>query len=115
VGDIEMEMVKSFACNAPLLNQVRQGSVVKRPDDGVFQLLVPLIMRQTKQPKFIGVLALGPLQKGRQYSLNELWTFKRFASQAGTAIYIAQLNTANYQKLQQKITILEQQINILKL
>lgn len=110
VGNIEMETVKSFACDAPLLNQLSQGSVVKRLDDSVFPLLVPLLLRQTKQSKCIGVLALGPLQKGRQYSLDELWTFKRFASQAGTAIYIAQLNTAIYQKLYQKITVLEQQI-----
>jgi hypothetical protein len=61
VGDVELEMVKSFACNAPLLNEVRQGAVVRRPDDRVFPLLVPLVLRQTKQPKFIGVLALGPI------------------------------------------------------
>jgi hypothetical protein len=114
VGDVELEMVKLFACNTPLLNQVRQGTVVRRPDDGVFPLLVPLLLRQTKQPKFIGVLALGPMQRGRQYSLSELWTFKRFASKAGTAIYIAQINTANYQKLEQKIAVLEQQINTLE-
>lgn len=114
VGNIEMETMKLFAYDAPLLNQVRQSSVVKRPDDHIFPLLIPLVLRQTKQSKFIGVLALGPLQKGRGYSLDELWTFKRFASQAGTAIYIAQLNTAKYQELQQKITAIEQQINSLK-
>jgi GAF domain-containing protein len=111
VGDVEPKTAESFASDAPLLNQVRQGSVVRRPDDRVFPLLVPLMLRQTREQKAIGVLALGPMQKGRQYSLSELWTFKRFASQAGTAIYIAQINTENYQKLEQKITLLEQQIN----
>ncbi|MBW4579103.1 MAG: hypothetical protein KME42_05940 [Tildeniella nuda ZEHNDER 1965/U140] len=111
VGDVEPEMIESFACDAPAFNQVRQGMVVKQPDNHVFPLLVPLILRQTKEPKFMGVLALGPMQKGREYSLNELWMFKRFASQAGTAIYIAQINTENYQKLEQKITVLEQKID----
>jgi GAF domain len=114
VGDVEPEAVELFACDAPLLNQVRQGSVVRRPDDLVFPLLVPLMLRQTKEQKTIGVLALGPMRKGRQYSLSELWTFKRFASQAGTAIYIAQINTENYQKLEQKITLLEQQLDSFK-
>ena len=114
VGNIDLEIVDSFACNTPLVNQARQGSVVKRPDDRVFPLLVPLVLRQAKQSKFIGVLALGPLNKGRQYSLDELWTFKQFANKAGTAIYIAQINTDHYQKLQQKIMVLEQQVNSLK-
>ncbi|NJO41628.1 MAG: GAF domain-containing protein [Cyanobacteria bacterium RU_5_0] len=115
IGDVEPEAVQSFACNTPLLDQTRQGEVVQRPEDHVFPLLVPLMRRQTKQPKFIGVLALGPMQQGRQYSLNDLWTFKRFASQAGTAIYIAQINTENYQKLEQKIVALEEQVDRLKL
>jgi GAF domain len=115
VGDVELEAVRSFACNTPLLNQVRQGEVVQRSEDHVFPLLVPLMRRQTKQPKFIGVLALGPMQQGRQYSLSDLWTFKRFASQAGTAIYIAQINTENYQKLEKKIVTLEEQVDHLKL
>jgi GAF domain-containing protein len=114
VGDIEPKTVELFACDTPLLNQARQGSVVRRPDDRIFPLLVPLMLRQTKAQKIIGVLALGPMQKGRQYSLSELWTFKRFASQAGTAIYIAQINTESYQKLEQKITMLAQQIDRLK-
>jgi hypothetical protein len=114
VGNVELEAIKSFACGTPLLNQVRQGEVVKQPDDQFFPLLVPLVLRQTKQPKFIGVLALGPMEQGRQYSLSDLWTFKRFASQAGTAIYIAQINTETYQKLEQKIAVLEQHINTLE-
>jgi hypothetical protein len=114
VGNVELETIQAFSCNDLLLNRVRQGSVVRQPDDRAFPLLVPLMLRQTKQPKFIGTLALGPMQKGRQYSLNELWIFKRFASQAGTAIYIAQINTANYQKLEQKISVLEHHITTLE-
>jgi hypothetical protein len=114
VGDVEPEMIESLACDAPSLNQVRQGAVVKQPDNQIFPLLVPLLLRQTKEPKLMGVLALGPMQKGREYSLNQLWMFKQFASQAGTAIYIAQINTANYQKLQQKIGVLEQQVDSLQ-
>jgi hypothetical protein len=111
VGDVEPEMVKSFACNLPLLSQARQDAVIRQPNDQVFPLLVPLVLRQSKQLKSIGVLALGPMQQGRQYSLADLWTFKRFASQAGTAIYIAQINTENYQKLEQRIALLEEQID----
>lgn len=75
------------------MNQIHQGAVMKRPDDSIFPLLVPLTLQRTKQPEVMGVLALGPLQNGRQYSLDELWAFKWLASQAGTALYIAQLNT----------------------
>jgi hypothetical protein len=114
VGDVEQEAVRSFACDTPLLDRVRQGEVVRRPDDRAFPLFVPLVLRQSKQPQFIGVLALGPMGQGRQYSLNDLWTFKRFASQAGTAIYIARINTENYQKLEQKIVTLEEQMDRLK-
>jgi GAF domain-containing protein len=72
-----------------------------------------LVLRHTKHPELVGVLTLGPLQNGRQYSLNELWIFKQLARQAGTAIYISQLNAANYQKLKQKINKLEQRVKLL--
>ncbi len=114
MNNVKPEMVESFVWDDPLMNQIHQGSVIKRPEDSVFPLLVPLIMQRTKRPEVMGVLALGPLQNGRQYSLDELWTFKRLASQTGTAIYIAQLNTANDQHLQQKITVLEQRLNLLE-
>jgi hypothetical protein len=114
VGDVEPEMIEPLVCDAPSLNQVRQGVVVKQPNNQIFPLLVPLLLRQTKEPKLMGVLALGSMQKGREYSLDQLWMFKQFASQAGTAIYIAQINTANYQKLQQKIGVLEQQVDSLQ-
>lgn len=114
MSNVKPEMVQSFAWNDQLMNQIHQGLVMQQPEDSVFPLLVPLIRQRTKQPELMGVLALGPLQNGRHYSLDELWAFKRLASQAGTAIYIAQLNTANYEDLQQKITVLEQRINILE-
>jgi GAF domain-containing protein len=113
VGDIEPETVELLEWDDQLLNQIHQGSVMRRPNDQFFPLLVPLVLRRTKQPELLGVLALGPLKNGRQYSLNELWMFKQLASQAGTAIYISQLNAANYQTLKQKINILEQRITSL--
>ncbi len=108
------EIVQSFVWDEQLMSQIQQGLVMKRPEGSVFPLLVPLTLQRTKQTEVMGVLALGPLQNGRQYSLDELWAFKRLASQTGTAIYIAQLNTANYQNLQQKITVLEQRLNLLE-
>ena len=114
--NVKPEMVGSFAWDDRLMNKIHQGLVMKQPENSVFPLLVPLTMQLTKQkqPELMGVLALGPLEHGRQYSLDELWTFKRLASQTGTAIYIAQLNTANYQHLQQKIIVLEQRLNLLE-
>jgi GAF domain-containing protein len=113
VSNIEPETVESLEWGDQVLSQIYQGSVMRQPDDRVFPLLVPLVLRRTKQLELLGVLALGPLQNGRQYSLNELWMFKQLASQAGTAIYISQLNAANYQKLKQKIHMLEQRITFL--
>ena len=114
--NVKPEMVRSFAWDDRLMNKIHQGLVMKQPENSVFPLLVPLTMQLTKQkqPELMGVLALGPLEHGRQYSLDDLWTFKRLASQTGTAIYIAQLNTANYQHLQQKIIVLEQRLNLLE-
>jgi hypothetical protein len=62
----------------------------------------------------LGVLALGPRQDGRQYSIDELWTFKILANRAGTAIYIAQLNMENTLKLRQKINALEERVKALE-
>ncbi len=116
VKNMKPEIVGAFEWDERLMNQLHQGLVMRQPEDSVFSLLVPLTLQLTrqKQPKLMGVLALGPLQNGRQYSLDELWTFKRLASQTGTAIYIAQINIANYQHLQHKITMLEQRLNLLE-
>ncbi len=112
--NIKPEMLRSFVWDDRLMHQIHQGLVIKQPENSVFPLLVPLRLQLTKQSEVVGILALGPLPNGRQYSLDELWAFKRLASQSGTAIYIAQLNTANYQNLLQRITVLDRRLNLLE-
>lgn len=96
------------------LNSLHKGEVIKQTGSGEFSLLVPLMLQRGERSELIGVLALGPRQDGRQYSMDELWTFKMLASRAGTAIYIAQLNMENTLKLKQQIAGLEERVSLLE-
>jgi hypothetical protein len=112
--NITPSAAQSLEWNNLICARLRSGIVIQRRADRLFPLLVPLILQRVNQAELIGVLALGYRQDERQYSLDELWAFKRLATQAGSAIHIAQLNTANHNELKQQLIALEMRIEMLE-
>lgn len=113
IQNLSPQAVESIDWNDQSLNLLQKGEVVQ-PSGSEFSLLVPLMLHRGGRSELIGVLALGPRQDGRQYSIDELWTFKTLASRAGTAIYIAQLNMESTLKLKQQIAALEERVKSLE-
>ncbi|KAM3095093.1 GAF domain-containing protein [Phormidesmis sp. 146-35] len=114
VQHLSPEAVQSIEWSDRSLDQMHKGEVSRQPESSAFSLLVPLMLQRGEQSELIGVLALGPRQDGRQYSMDELWTFKKLANRAGTAIYIAQLNRSNTLKLKQQMIALENRVKLLE-
>jgi hypothetical protein len=114
IQNLSPNIAQSIEWNERLLVQIHKGEAIKQSGNSVFSLLVPLMLNRGSRSELIGVLALGPRQDGRQYSMDELWTFKTLANRAGTAIYIAQLNRSNTLKLKQQITALEERVESLE-
>jgi GAF domain-containing protein len=106
--------VQSIDWSDRSLALLQKGEVIQQHGNSEFSLLVPLMLHRGEELELIGVLALGPRQDGRQYSMDELWTFKTLASRAGTAIYIARLNMENTLKLKQQIAALEKRVESLE-
>jgi GAF domain len=114
IRNLSPTLAESFHWHEQLFDKMQKGSAIKQQENDFFPLLVPLMLQRGEQLDLIGVLALGSRQDGRQYSLDELWTFEVLAKRAATAIYIAQLNTANISKLTQQITVLEKRVEALE-
>jgi GAF domain-containing protein len=114
VQHLPLKAAQSIDWNDQSLALLHKGEVTKQTGTSEFSLLVPLMLQRGEQSELIGVLALGPRQDGRQYSIDELWTFKTLANRAGTAIYIAQLNMENTLKLKQQINALEARVKSLE-
>jgi hypothetical protein len=91
-------------------NQMQKGEVVVRQDNNSFSFLVPLASPGGKTRKLLGVLAFGPRAGGRGCSKDELSSLKQLGKEAGTAIYIAQLNTENQRELKQQLAKLEERL-----
>lgn len=73
------------------LQRLATGGVVERSRDPIFPLLVPLIALRGVGRELIGVLALGPRLRGREYSRDDIALLLGLIEQAGTAISVAQL------------------------
>ncbi len=91
-------------------NQMQKGEVIVQQDDNSFPFLVPLALPGGKTRQLLGVLAFGPRSDGRGCSKDELSSLKQLGREAGTAIYIAQLNTENQRELKQQIATLEERL-----
>jgi len=91
-------------------NQIQKGEVVVQQDDNSFPFLVPLASPGGKTGQLLGVLAFGPRSGGRGCSKDELSSLKQLGKEAGTAIYIAQLNTKNQRELKQQLATLEERL-----
>ncbi len=74
-----------------VLDRLKNGMVVARPHDPLFHLLVPLTAFRPGRSDLVGVLALGPRLSGQGYSPDDQELLRVLASQAGTAVYVAQL------------------------
>lgn len=114
VQHLPSKAAQSIEWNDKLLDLLQKGEVVKQAETSDFSLLVPLVLHRGERSELIGILALGPRQDGRQYSMDELWTFKTLSNRAGTALYIAQLNMETTLKLQQQIQALEERVRLLE-
>jgi len=82
---------RSLPLDDQLLRRLQSGEVISWSRDAIFSLLVPLLAPRAGERDLIGVLALGPRLSGQDYSRDEQTLLVRFAEQAGTAIYVAQL------------------------
>ncbi len=91
-------------------NQMQKGEVVVQQDDNSFPFLVPLTSPGGKKRQLLGVLAFGPRLDGRGCSKDELSSLKQLGKEAGTATYIAQLNTENQRELKQQLAKLEERL-----
>jgi hypothetical protein len=91
-------------------NQMQKGEVVVQQDDNSFPFLVPLVSPSSKTGQLLGVLAFGPRLDNRGCSKDELSSLKHLGKEAGTAIYIAQLNTENQRELKQQVAALEERL-----
>lgn len=105
--------VNSLTWDNNLLEELRQGKVIDRQEDKTFSLLIPLMLKRKQKPELIGVLAFGPRADGRGYSHDEMGTFNKLGSQAGTAIYIAQLNRENQMARNKQLANLENRLETL--
>ncbi|MGL4622191.1 hypothetical protein [Chroococcidiopsis sp.] len=114
IYNLSPTVAQSFCWNERLLDRMQKGNAIKQLENDFFVLLVPLMLQRGERSDLIGVLALGPRQDGRPYSLDELWTFETLAKRAATAIFIAQLNTATTLKLTQQIIALEKRVETLE-
>jgi hypothetical protein len=104
---------QSLTLNDSCKNQLQKGEVVVRQNDNFFPFLVPLTLSWSKTLQ-MGILAFGPRSDGRGLSHDEISSLKQLGKEAGTAIYIAQINTENQRKLKQQLAALEERYRRLK-
>ncbi len=89
--NLPSEDTRPLSLDDATLEQLQSSVVIPRPEDPTFSLLVPLIVPRSGKSNLIGVLALGPLLSGQNYSRDDRTLLMGLADQAGTAIYVAQL------------------------
>jgi hypothetical protein len=104
---------ESLTLNESCRNQLQKHEVVVRQDNNFFPFLVPLTLPWSKTLQ-LGILAFGPRSDGRGLTQDEISSLKQLGKEAGTAIYIAQINTENQRKLKQQFAALEERYRRLK-
>jgi signal transduction histidine kinase/CheY-like chemotaxis protein len=88
--NLPMKEAKPLSLDDAAREQLQSGDIVKTGEP-TFTLLVPLIVHRANESDLIGVLALGPLLSGQNYSRDDRALLIGLAHQAGTAIHVAQL------------------------
>jgi hypothetical protein len=71
---------------------LRCGTVLHRPKDPLFPVIVPLFVPRGRTCDLLGLLALGPRPGGRGFSSDHLSGLAALGARAGTAIHIIELN-----------------------
>jgi hypothetical protein len=80
-----------LALPLPRHSELSAGRPSLQTKDEQFPLLLPLTAPQKETGNLLGVLALGPRRSGQPYSRSDLALLSTLATQAGTAIAVAQL------------------------
>ncbi|MBW8010175.1 MAG: GAF domain-containing protein [Chloroflexi bacterium] len=85
---------KAALSELPAKMHNRWGHAVaqRQPEDTVYRVLVPLFIPRLQKDELIGLLALGPRERGRGYSRDDIKGLEEFGGEAGKAIYATQVN-----------------------
>jgi hypothetical protein len=94
--------------------QLEKGEVVLPPEDSSFSLYIPLVINRASRPDFLGVLAFGQRNTGKGYPTAVLKSLRKLGSDAGKAIYIAQLRERMGLTIMDRLAAIEKGLSSLR-
>ena len=92
VHNIHPSDAYKFQFTEETLKKLENATALNLPEGGPFAILVPLTVSRLKVYDLVGILAIGPRPGGRGYSRDHLNDLSTLGRNAGTALYMLQLN-----------------------
>jgi hypothetical protein len=91
VHNIHPSDASKFQFTEEILKKLENANVFSLPECEPFKLLVPLTVSRLKVFDLVGVLAIGPRTKGRDYSRDHLADLSALGRSAGMALHMLKL------------------------
>jgi hypothetical protein len=84
---IHLEELADLRLPHRMLTKWGAAKAVRGPKTAKYEILAPLYVPRVRQDEVIGILALGPRERGRGYSRNDLRELARFGADAGKVLF----------------------------
>ena len=97
------------------LTALENGEVIIPVVKSNFSLYLPFILKRASRPEFLGVLALGPREKGIGYSSSVIKSLQKFGVDAGRVLYVAKLRESTGKNIIERLASIEKGLANLKI
>lgn len=101
---LEGDAVAQISPTKEVGEHLEKGKAIASSDADPFAMLVPLFVQRLEKKQLIGVLGLGPREKGRGYSGDDKKSLAALGGEAGKAILATKLEERKWKSLLEKRT-----------